>query len=74
MTLTGVSGPTKFVGKDNFEVRSDGFGRMTDDEVSAYMAERVTRPEYLAMLVKDLDSRVRALETAEPEPEPEAPE
>lgn len=43
MTLPGVEGPTKYVGKDNFEVRVDGFGRMTDEEVKIYKKNRPRR-------------------------------
>lgn len=45
MTIEGVGEdvPTKRVGKNNFEVRADGFGTMTDFEVAEYKKARPRR-------------------------------
>lgn len=64
MTLRGVSGPTKRVGKYDFEVRTDGFGTMTDDEVFEYKSQRSDRyalPRILERLT-EMDERIKALE------------
>lgn len=60
MAIEGVEGPTKFVGKDNFEVRQDGFGRMTDKQVAEYKRYRPRR--YAPDLIADLEQRVAKLE------------
>lgn len=60
MTLEGVEGPTKFVGKHNFEVRCDGFGTMSDILVAEYKAYRPNR--YMGELVASLIERIEVLE------------
>ena len=62
MTIEGVSGPTKRVGKNNLEVRRDGFGTMSDEDVNSYRELRAER--YHGYQYYELAKRVTALEEA----------
>lgn len=68
MTLPGISGPTKRVGKHGEEVRVDGWGTMTDEEVAEYKEVRFSR--YVEYQYYELAKRVTALEALEEPPEP----
>ncbi len=60
MSIEGVKGPTKLVGKHDFEVRCDGFGTMTDIAVQNYKDLRGER--YWKTLYENIKERITAIE------------